>query len=196
MYTQKINYGMTEEYFGLSTDTKPTQADNGDLLTEIDTGKKFRFDEQNGTWYEQPSGGSGGGSGGGDDGGSDGGSSGGDFIVTVMERSVYDEETEQSYTDYEFDKTADEAIEAFNAGATVKFKHLYESEDDQGQTTLKIREIITALYHDTSGSGISRFYGFYFSYHPYEYHSVSSIRSYGYYYDESSGAKVFQGISD
>lgn len=118
MYTQKINYGMTEEYFGLSTDTKPTHADNGDLLMEIDTGKQFRFDEQNGVWHEQPSGDSGG--------GGDGGSS--DFVLTMTNGSYTDEETGNYIEQYSFDKTPADTFAAYQAGKTIKVKYIVGDE--------------------------------------------------------------------
>ena len=37
-----------------STDTKPTEdVLNGSVLHEIDTGKTFKFDQENKTWEEQ-----------------------------------------------------------------------------------------------------------------------------------------------
>lgn len=45
-----------------SHDVKPTNVFNGAKLREIDTGKKFRYNEETATWDEQPSGGGGGGS--------------------------------------------------------------------------------------------------------------------------------------
>ena len=43
------------EYEGLSTDGKPTGAQlNGSIFNEIDTGKKYMYDAESGTWYEQP----------------------------------------------------------------------------------------------------------------------------------------------
>lgn len=40
-------------WFGLSTDTKPTSGiRNGDDFTEIDTGKKWYYDEENGEWLD------------------------------------------------------------------------------------------------------------------------------------------------
>ena len=41
------------EYCWLSTDTKPTHGvENADIGFEMDTGKTFIFDEENGTWIE------------------------------------------------------------------------------------------------------------------------------------------------
>lgn len=52
-------------YYGLSTDTKPTGAVlNGREFREMDTGKKYLFDAENGEWLEQPEEGGGGGGGG------------------------------------------------------------------------------------------------------------------------------------
>lgn len=47
--------------YGLSTDTKPTNVANGSGYVEMDTGKRYRFDEENATWHEQPTSGGGGG---------------------------------------------------------------------------------------------------------------------------------------
>lgn len=49
---------MTTEYRGLSTDSKPTEARNGDLYIEIDTGSLYIYDEENDEWDEVTSGGS------------------------------------------------------------------------------------------------------------------------------------------
>ena len=40
------------EYRGLSTDTKPTKAENGSVFSEIDTGKLFIYDKENEQWKE------------------------------------------------------------------------------------------------------------------------------------------------
>lgn len=47
--------------FGKAADGKPENVSNGHLHTEIDTGKEYRYDEENATWYEQPASGGGGG---------------------------------------------------------------------------------------------------------------------------------------
>lgn len=53
---------------GLSTDEKPLDVANGSRFDEMDTGKSYRFDEENKKWLVNYSGsGGGGGSGGGDD---------------------------------------------------------------------------------------------------------------------------------
>lgn len=37
---------------GSSTDTKPTDVENGAKFVEIDSGKVYRFDRENKVWYE------------------------------------------------------------------------------------------------------------------------------------------------
>ena len=39
-------------FIGLSTDNKPLDQKNGASYEEIDTGKIYRFDEENKIWYE------------------------------------------------------------------------------------------------------------------------------------------------
>ena len=58
MITVKKNQ---DTYNGLSTDTKPIYARNGDLFAEIDTGKNYMFDAESGEWTEVELGGGGGG---------------------------------------------------------------------------------------------------------------------------------------
>lgn len=41
---------LVTEYNGLSTDTKPLEARNGDKFTEMDTGDIYYFDEESGDW--------------------------------------------------------------------------------------------------------------------------------------------------
>lgn len=60
MITQVLNENSTQTFYCLSTDTKPTSADNGSDLYEIDTGKSYKFNEATSAWVEQPSGGGGG----------------------------------------------------------------------------------------------------------------------------------------
>ena len=50
------DYNKTCDIRGLSTDTKPT-APNGSTFIEMDTGKGFLFDAENGLWHELSSGG-------------------------------------------------------------------------------------------------------------------------------------------
>ena len=47
VYTD-VNYGY-KGFFGLSTDTKPTDCKHGSWFMELDTGKVYAFDEV--TWY-------------------------------------------------------------------------------------------------------------------------------------------------
>ena len=50
---------MPHEFFGLSSDAKPTtkmddmKVTNGSIFVEIDTGKIYMFDEENAKWHEQ-----------------------------------------------------------------------------------------------------------------------------------------------
>ena len=56
----------TQKVWCKSTDVKPTEGiGNGSQLREMDTGKDYAFDAENGEWLEQPSEGGGGGGGGG-----------------------------------------------------------------------------------------------------------------------------------
>ena len=41
------------EYYGLSSDAKPTDAINGDLFYEMDSKKIFLYDKENELWREQ-----------------------------------------------------------------------------------------------------------------------------------------------
>lgn len=46
---------LTNEFDGLSTDTKPTDGvRNGSVFIEIDTGKIYLYDEEGAEWHEQP----------------------------------------------------------------------------------------------------------------------------------------------
>lgn len=64
MLTRIKTDGDINRYCGLSTDTKPTDGvPNMSEFSEIDTSKKYVFDEENGQWVEDT--GSGGGGGGG-----------------------------------------------------------------------------------------------------------------------------------
>ena len=52
--TQINAFKQGQQHFAcLSDDDKPTTGvNNGDLLDEIDTGKRYQFDAENTTWYE------------------------------------------------------------------------------------------------------------------------------------------------
>lgn len=41
------------EFFGLSTDQKPTNAVNADIFYEMDTAKMYLYNEAGKTWIEQ-----------------------------------------------------------------------------------------------------------------------------------------------
>lgn len=41
-----------QTFYGLSADTKPTNANNGSLFIEIDTGNVYSFDAENEEWEE------------------------------------------------------------------------------------------------------------------------------------------------
>ena len=45
-----VTYAHSNEFRGLSTDTKPTNAKNGAIFVEMDTGKTWIYDEQNARW--------------------------------------------------------------------------------------------------------------------------------------------------
>jgi len=80
-------------YTGLQADEKPLGVPNGSMFLEMDTGKLYRFDEENQTWIDQanptPSGGS------------------DMFIITVTENDGV----------YSADKTYAEIVEAYEAGS-------------------------------------------------------------------------------
>lgn len=58
---------LTTNFNGLSSDTKPTTARNGDTFYEMDTSTLYAFDADGGEWLSQESGGGGGGGGSTDD---------------------------------------------------------------------------------------------------------------------------------
>lgn len=91
-------------YYGLSTDDKPTGAElNGREFKEMDTGKKYLFDAENGEWLEQPNEGGGGGGGGG-----------------LVVHQTHDEQTGK----YTLDKTWQEIADALLRGPVVRVDHL------------------------------------------------------------------------
>lgn len=47
-----LNTIYKHEYVGLSTDTKPIDAKNGDVFNAIDTNTRYIFDEENHIWRE------------------------------------------------------------------------------------------------------------------------------------------------
>ena len=53
MVTQEMNKSSTQIFYVKSSDEKPTAGvSNGSLAIEVDTGSRFRFDEENEIWYE------------------------------------------------------------------------------------------------------------------------------------------------
>jgi len=48
----KTSKNITSELRGLSTDTKPTDVDNGCIFIEMDTGKIYFYDAENKQWKE------------------------------------------------------------------------------------------------------------------------------------------------
>lgn len=48
-----VNKGKINEYYGLSTDKKPNDVPNASIFYEMNTGKLYLFDEDNGLWREQ-----------------------------------------------------------------------------------------------------------------------------------------------
>ena len=52
MVTQRYNENSIQVIYLKSSETKPTNTDNGSVVVEVDTGKCFRFDEENSRYYE------------------------------------------------------------------------------------------------------------------------------------------------
>lgn len=52
MLTQQFKPNIPAKFYGLSTDTKPTDCANGSKFFEINTGKAYRFDEEHTQWLE------------------------------------------------------------------------------------------------------------------------------------------------
>lgn len=52
MVTQEYNSSSIQILYLSSSDSKPTNCDNGSVVVEVDTGKTFRFDAEHITWYE------------------------------------------------------------------------------------------------------------------------------------------------
>ena len=52
MITQEYNPSSIQIIYLTSGETKPTDADNGSIVIETDTGKYFRFDKENSVWYD------------------------------------------------------------------------------------------------------------------------------------------------
>lgn len=58
MITQRFHDESVQRFYGLSTDTKPTDCDNGSTFVEVNTCKAYIFNAATKTWTEIPSGGS------------------------------------------------------------------------------------------------------------------------------------------
>lgn len=52
-YIKDGKYFGVADLYGTSSDSKPTSYGNGTKFWEIDTGKLYRFDAENGVWYDQ-----------------------------------------------------------------------------------------------------------------------------------------------
>lgn len=53
MVTRKSSPGMTNEYYGLSSDEKPLDAPNASTFYEIDTTEVYMYDATNKQWIKQ-----------------------------------------------------------------------------------------------------------------------------------------------
>ena len=51
-YMEDGMYYKVETYYGLSTDTKPSNVANGSVFIEMDTSTLYFFDAENGEWKE------------------------------------------------------------------------------------------------------------------------------------------------
>lgn len=53
MVTQDLNDSSIQYLYMNSSDVKPTDGiTNGSVIVEVDTGKHFRYDEENHVWYD------------------------------------------------------------------------------------------------------------------------------------------------
>lgn len=52
MVTQLYNENTMQVVYITSDETKPTDCSNGSKLVEVDTGKEYRFDEENKLWID------------------------------------------------------------------------------------------------------------------------------------------------
>ena len=55
MAVSYLNQNTESVYFGLSTDEKPLEVQNGALFHEMDTSQDFRFNEEKQEWQPQES---------------------------------------------------------------------------------------------------------------------------------------------
>ena len=52
MVTQSYNDSSIQILYLTSAEIKPTDVENGSVVIEVDTGKKYRFDAENLIWYD------------------------------------------------------------------------------------------------------------------------------------------------
>ena len=52
MVTQILNGSSVQIFFLTSSDTKPTDCDNGSIAIEVDTCIEYRYDAENDVWYD------------------------------------------------------------------------------------------------------------------------------------------------
>lgn len=52
MITQEYNHSSIQIIYLTSGEAKPTDADNGSIAIEVDTGKYYRFDKENSVWHD------------------------------------------------------------------------------------------------------------------------------------------------
>lgn len=53
MVTHKTGDGITNEYYGISTDQKPKSPPNASTFYEIDTGELYMYDAESKKWVKQ-----------------------------------------------------------------------------------------------------------------------------------------------
>lgn len=120
----------------LSTDTKPTNGiANGSKLYEMDTGKRYMFDEENSTWIQVST-------------GEDGGSSGsGGAMLTMI---TYDTD----HSTYVSDKAFEEIDAAFKSGVAL---YACENDLDSGGSYCRCDRVTFDAQGNTSGFNFTGF---------------------------------------
>ena len=115
MITEKtINTGQANEYYGLSTDMKPSSdIPNASVFYEMDTGDIYMFSKGSGEWLSQN------------------GSSGGGGVTPSGGGGVLTYVTDDGEGNLVADKTAGELMEVINNGGSVWFV-LGDSGGDSG----------------------------------------------------------------
>ena len=123
------------EYIGLSTDTKPVEGiENASHFLEMDTDKRFMFDEQHGEWLEQK----------GEESGGGGSASG--LVVNVS----YIEEVRT------MDKTWKEIHDALENGVPVIVKLPDVEDPDYPETD--VISMVNGVMHDAYGYEVYYYY--------------------------------------